>query len=104
MVVGGLLGTVGDGLVIVLMLLGALTSLVAAIGLVRLPDTVSRMHATAKPATFGLLCFCAAGMLRADADADRLRLVVVVLLVALSTPVSAHLLSSAITEHEAPKN
>ena len=39
----------------VLMLVGSLLSLVAAIGLVRFPDVLTRMHAATKPQTMGLV-------------------------------------------------
>ena len=38
-----------------LLLLGGVMALTAAIGIVRFPDTLSRMHAATKPQTFGLL-------------------------------------------------
>lgn len=41
-----------------LILLGALLCLVAAIGLVRLPDVLNRMHAASKPQTLGLVLLC----------------------------------------------
>jgi multicomponent Na+:H+ antiporter subunit G len=37
----------------VLLVLGSLFSFVAALGMLRLPDTVIRMHAATKPGTFG---------------------------------------------------
>ena len=39
----------------VLLVLGALLALTAAIGLLRFPDTLARMHAATKPQTLGLL-------------------------------------------------
>ncbi len=39
----------------VLMLAGSLLSLVAAIGLLRFPDVLTRMHAATKPQTLGLV-------------------------------------------------
>ena len=44
-----------DYLGALLLLGGALFSLAAALGLVRFPDALSRMHAATKPAVFGLL-------------------------------------------------
>jgi multicomponent Na+:H+ antiporter subunit G len=37
----------------VLLVLGSLFSFVAALGMLRLPDTVIRMHAATKPGTLG---------------------------------------------------
>lgn len=42
----------------VLILLGAFLALTAAIGLVRLPDVLNRMHAASKPQTLGFLALC----------------------------------------------
>ncbi|MDO5618611.1 monovalent cation/H(+) antiporter subunit G [Kocuria sp.] len=40
----------------VLLLVGCLMSLAAGLGLVRLPDVLTRMHAATKPQVLGLLC------------------------------------------------
>lgn len=79
----------------VFMVLGALMSLGAAIGLLRFPDLMSRMHAATKPQVLGLfLLLCAVGL--------QLRTwwVWPVLLVAwifqlLTVPVSAHMVGRA---------
>ncbi|CAL9464735.1 Na(+)_H(+) antiporter subunit G [Nocardiopsis dassonvillei] len=47
--------TVLDWIAIVCLLSGALLSAVAAVGLVRFPDLLSRMHAAAKPQVLGML-------------------------------------------------
>lgn len=47
-----------DVLVLVLLGCGTLLTLIAAIGLVRLPDVISRMHAASKPQTLGLVLVC----------------------------------------------
>ena len=47
--------TVLDVVGAVLLLLGALLCLAGAIGLMRFPDTLSRLHAATKPQTLGLI-------------------------------------------------
>lgn len=47
--------SVADVAAAVCMLTGALLSLIAAIGVVRLPDLLTRMHAATKPQVLGLL-------------------------------------------------
>lgn len=42
----------------VMILIGAAFTLTAAIGLVRLPDVLNRMHAASKPQTLGFLLLC----------------------------------------------
>jgi multicomponent Na+:H+ antiporter subunit G len=54
MTLEGVLDVVGA----VLILVGASLALTAAIGLVRLPDVLNRMHAASKPQTLGFLCLC----------------------------------------------
>ncbi|WP_312098534.1 monovalent cation/H(+) antiporter subunit G [Niallia sp.] len=43
-------------IIAILILLGALLSLVASIGVVRLPDVYTRSHAASKAATLGVMC------------------------------------------------
>ena len=47
--------TVADVLAATCLVLGALLSLIAAIGLLRLPDVLTRMHAATKPQVLGLM-------------------------------------------------
>lgn len=49
-----------DGVVLVLVLAGALLCLSAAIGLLRFRDVPSRLHAATKPQVLGLLLICLA--------------------------------------------
>lgn len=87
--------TVIDTVSAVFMVLGALMSLAAAIGLLRFPDLMSRMHAATKPQVLGLfLLLCAVGLQM------RTWWVWPVLLVAwtfqlLTAPVSAHMVGRA---------
>lgn len=77
------------------MILGALMSLGAAIGLLRFPDLMSRMHAATKPQVLGLfLLLCAVGL--------QLRtwwvwpvLAVTWIFQLLTVPVSAHMVGRA---------
>jgi multicomponent Na+:H+ antiporter subunit G len=47
-----------DVLGAILILVGAAFTLTAAIGLVRLPDVLNRMHAASKPQSLGFLLLC----------------------------------------------
>jgi multicomponent Na+:H+ antiporter subunit G len=81
---------------------GAVLALVAAVGLHRLSDTLSRMHAATKPATLGVV-LCALGAIIKLPDAsDAAKIVVVVVLQLASAPVGAHLLGRAVQEIESP--
>lgn len=89
------LDTVVDGLSAVFMVVGALMSLAAAVGLLRFPDLLSRMHAATKPQVLGLFLLLAAIGLQL-----RTWWVWPVLLLAwifqlLTVPVSAHMVGRA---------
>ena len=74
----------------VLLVLGALLALTAAIGLLRFPDTLARMHAAAKPQTLGLLLVLAGTALRLGENLDTGMLVLAALFQLITAPVIAH--------------
>lgn len=79
----------------VLLVLGAAFTLLAAIGVIRLPDLYTRMHAASKAgAVGGGLILLAVAVLSQDA-AVSMRAVIGVVFLLLTTPVSAHLLARA---------
>ena len=79
----------------VVLVLGAVFTLLAAVGVVRLPDLYTRMHAASKAgAVGGGLILIAVAVLSQDA-AVAIRAVVGVIFLLLTTPVSAHLLARA---------
>jgi len=79
----------------VLLILGALFCLLAAVGVVRLPDLYTRMHAASKAgAVGGGLILLAVAVVSMDA-AVFLRAIIGVLFLLLTTPVAAHLLARA---------
>ncbi len=94
------MSAVVDGVAAALAIVGALLGLVAAIGLLRLGDTRSRMHAATKPATLGVLCCALAAVLQADSLAPVTKVLVIVVLQFVSAPVGAHMLSRSITRAE----
>ena len=67
----------------------------AGIGLVRLPDVFSRMHAATKPSTLGLLLVCLGAALVLDDGADRAKLLLVGAFQLLTAPVAAHMVGRA---------
>ena len=74
---------------------GGAFGLLAAIGVLRLPDLFTRMHAASKAGLVGSgLTFVGIAMVAAD-GAIILRVVLGILFLALTTPVSAHLLARA---------
>jgi multicomponent Na+:H+ antiporter subunit G len=79
----------------VLLLGGVLLALVAAVGLVRLPDVLSRMHAATKPATLGLLLITVGAALRMQDPGDAVKLLLVAAFQFLTAPVAAHIIGRA---------
>lgn len=78
-----------------IIVLGAFFSLVAAIGINRLPDLYTRMHAASKAGTIGSgLLLLAVGLHAADFS-TLARALVGFLFFILTAPVSAHLLAKA---------
>ena len=81
--------------VAVILLAGALFSLIAAIGIVRLPDLYSRMHAASKAGTVGSgLLLLAVGIHSQDLSILARALAGFVFFV-LTAPIAAHLLARA---------
>jgi multicomponent Na+:H+ antiporter subunit G len=87
----GILDTVAAALLIV----AALLTLAAAIGLVRFPDPLSRLHAATKPQILGLLLVVIALALSARSWTVLLLLVPVVVFQLLTAPISAHMVGRA---------
>lgn len=70
---------------------GSLLTLVAAIGLVRFPDLLSRMHAATKPQVLGVTLLMS-GLALSFAELQVVwKVVLVVLLQMICSPVSAHM-------------
>jgi multicomponent Na+:H+ antiporter subunit G len=79
----------------VLLLTGVLLAVVAALGLVRLPDVFSRMHAATKPTTLGLLLVTVGAALRMEEGEDAVELLLVAAFQFLTAPVAAHMIGRA---------
>lgn len=86
-----------------LVVVGAGFSLIAAIGVLRLPDLYTRLHAASKAGAIGAgLIFLAVAVASLD-GAVILRALLGIIFLFLSTPVSAHLLArAAFRSGEAP--
>lgn len=89
--------TVGELLFALLILFGALLSVVSAYGLIRLPDVYLRSHAAAKSATLGVLCILSGAFLYFAFFLDHVstKLLIGIVFVFLTSPLSAHLNSRA---------
>ncbi len=83
-------GTVLDAVGTVLILLGVVLTLTASIGVLRLPDVLSRMHAATKPQVVGLLLVVIGGALHLRSSVDVWMLVLVGMFQLVTAPVTAH--------------
>lgn len=79
----------------VLIVLGAGFTLVAAIGLIRLPDVYSRMHAASKAGTLGSGAMMIAMAIHAEDAGVASRALAGFVFFLLTAPISAHLLAKA---------
>lgn len=86
---------VADAVAAVFLSIGALLTLVAAIGMLRLPDLLSRMHAATKPQVLGLILICAGLALRLREPGAAGLLLVVVCAQMLTSPVAGHMVGRA---------
>jgi multicomponent Na+:H+ antiporter subunit G len=84
-----------DVVAAVFVVLGALLSLVAGVGVLRFPDALSRLHAGTKPQVLGLVCVVIAIALSARSWTAVLLLVPVVLFQLLTQPIAAHMIGRA---------
>src|SRR4051794_11930120 len=90
-----MIGELAQYVAALLLLAGALFSLIATIGVLRLPDLYTRLHAASKAGATGAgLIFLALAVNSFD-GAVILRSILGIVFLLLSTPVSAHLLARA---------
>ncbi len=103
LIVTGVIGTtvaepldgVLDLVTALLLVLGAFLSLAAAIGLLRFPDALARLHAATKPQILGLISVVLAIALTARSWQALLLLIPVVVLQMLTAPIAAHMVGRA---------
>lgn len=90
-----MLGAIVELLISVLMIAGAIFVLISAIGLVRLPDFLTRLHAPTKAATLGVGCLLLASLLHFSSRQSGVSLheVLIILFLFLTAPISAQLLA-----------
>jgi multicomponent Na+:H+ antiporter subunit G len=84
-----------DALAVICLLLSALFSVAAGIGLMRFPDALTRMHAATKPQVFGLMLVLAALALSERSWATLPTLTPILLFQMLTAPISAHMIGRA---------
>lgn len=84
-----------DILIGIFMLLGGFFCLIAAIGVLRLPDVLTRMHASTKAGVLGSsLILIGAAIYLQDTEITA-RVVATILFLMLTTPIGAHMIGRA---------
>ncbi|WP_019997818.1 monovalent cation/H(+) antiporter subunit G [Aureimonas ureilytica] len=86
---------VGNILAGVFVVMGALFALVASIGILRLPDFYTRIHAASKAGTVGSVLALIALAIVSVQTAEVLRAIAAIVFFFLTAPISAHLLGKA---------
>ena len=92
---GSQLANIMDIAALVCLVLAALLSVAAGIGLIRFPDALTRLHAATKPQVFGLLLTIAAVALDQRSFATLAALVPVFVFQSLTAPIAAHMVGRA---------
>lgn len=90
------LNTIVDTAALALLVVGAFLSLTAAIGLLRFPDVLSRLHAGTKPQVLGVILVVTGVGLRVGVNLDLGLLLLAALFQMLTIPVSAHMIGRAV--------
>ena len=79
----------------ILLIIGAFFAMVAAIGIIRLPDVYSRMHAASKAGTVGSGLMIIALAVTAAGSGTPIRALAGVVFFLITAPIAAHLLARA---------
>ena len=80
-------------LAVILMFLGSLFILISSIGLLRFSETFSRMHATTKATSFGMLLILTGVALFFLSGIVVLKAALVIVFIYLTAPIAAHAVS-----------
>ena len=85
-----------------LLLIGALLSFLAAVGVLRLPDTLLRMQASSKASTLGLACLIAGTALQFPEVSVIVRLGALASFIMLTAPLTAHIVARVTLHRRTP--
>jgi multicomponent Na+:H+ antiporter subunit G len=87
--------TMSDIIIIILASLGTIFVLLAAIGLVRMPDLYLRISVTTKAATLGIGLLLTSAAVFFNETSVTTRIIAIIFFILLTAPVGAHLLGRA---------
>ena len=84
-----------DFFTILLVVLGALFSLLAGVGVLRMPDLYTRMQSATKAGTLGVACVVAAAAVHFGTASAAVQSSLVVLFLFATAPIASHLIARA---------
>ena len=82
-------------LVIICVLIGSAFSVLAAVGLVRMPDLYTRMQSATKAGTLGVACAVLAVAVHFRSALTTAEAIIVILFLFLTAPIASHLIARA---------
>ncbi|MEL6977426.1 MAG: monovalent cation/H(+) antiporter subunit G [Pseudomonadota bacterium] len=91
-----------DWLVGVIVLLGGFFALIGALGIVRMPDVLTRMHASTKAGTLGCTLVLIALALRETELTVTLRVLAAIFILVMTAPLAAHAIGRAAVKTGVP--
>lgn len=84
------------------LLVGALLCFLAAVGVLRFPDTLVRMQASSKASTLGLACLIAGTAVQFPEVSVVIRLGAIAAFIMLTAPLSAHIIARVTLHRRTP--
>lgn len=91
-----------DSAVALLLTIGSLFALIAAIGIVRMPDFYMRISATTKASSLGASFILGATALHFEDAAVSGKIIAIIAFIVLTTPVAAHMIGRAAHQSGVP--
>jgi multicomponent Na+:H+ antiporter subunit G len=79
----------------VFLLIGGFFALVAAIGVLRLPDVLTRMHASTKAGVLGSSLILVGGAIYMSEAEITVRVIAIIVFLMLTSPIGAHMIGRA---------
>ena len=84
-----------DVITILVIAIGSIFALLAAVGIVRMPDLYMRIQAATKASTFGVSFIVLAAVLQFDDLGAKTRALLIIAFIVLTAPVAAHMIGRA---------
>lgn len=88
----------------ILLVLGSLFIMIAAIGLLRFKDFFGRIHAATKATSFGILLLLIAVMIYFDSWSITLKSLLIIIFIYLTAPLAAHSIAKSFDKEKRDMN